>query len=168
VSATEGTIREETSADHGAIAALLTDAFTGAAEARLVQRLRSEHAEVYGPALVAEVDGTVAGYAALTRVGFDDGRTMFALAPVAVLPVFQGMGVGSSLVERLVGLVDDPVVVVGEPSYYRRFGFEPALALGVRSAWDDAGDAWMIRLPSGAGRTGWAGTVRYPAPFAEV
>jgi putative acetyltransferase len=168
VSPTEGTIREETPDDHAAIAALLADAFLGTAEATLVERLRSEHAQAFGPALVAEVDGAIVGFAALTRVTLDDGRALFALAPVAVLPAAQGMGVGSALVQQLVAAAEAPVVVVGEPEFYLRFGFTPALPFGVRSAWDDAGDAWMIRFPAGEDPRTWRGTVRYPEPFSTV
>ena len=168
MTAAEGTIREETPADHAAVAALLTDAFMGPAEATLVERLRSEHPDAYGPALVAEVDGEVVGFAALTRVTLEDGRAMSALAPVAVLPAAQGMGIGTALVERLVAAVESPVVVVGEPGYYRRFGFTPALRFGVRSAWDGAGDAWMIRFREGQDPHAWRGTVAYPDPFSAV
>ncbi|HSL10593.1 MAG TPA: N-acetyltransferase [Actinomycetota bacterium] len=163
----EGTIRVEEPRDHAAIADLLADAFEGLDEVRLVERLRAEVPEDYGPALVAELDGAVVGFVALTRVRIGE-RALFALAPVAVLPAVQNLGIGSALVSHAVGLVTAPVVVLGDPAYYRRFGFEPALAYGVRSAWDASGDAWMIRWPDGADTAAWEGTVRYPDAFSAV
>lgn len=167
MSGPEGTIRAEAEEDRAVIADLLADAFGGTEEVRLVERLRAEHPDRYGPSLVAEVDGHVVGFVALSAVELG-ARRLFALAPVAVLPAFQGMGIGAALVARVMELVDVPIVVLGEPAYYRRFGFEPALPLGLRSPWDDAGEAWMIRLPEGEDRRRWAGTVRYPPPFEEV
>ena len=39
------------------------------------------------------------------------------------------------------------VVLLGHPSYYPRFGFEPAQPLGLESRWT-SGPAWMaLRLP---------------------
>jgi predicted N-acetyltransferase YhbS len=60
----------------------------------------------------------------------------YGLGPVAVRPDKQGHGFGQSLVraglERLRALHAAGCVVLGEPGYYRRFGFEsdPALTFG--------------------------------------
>lgn len=50
------------------------------------------------------------------------------LAPMAVAPEFQRQGVGSELLRfalRQEPIKDQPLFVLGEPGYYRRFGFEP-------------------------------------------
>ncbi len=56
--------------------------------------------------LVAEADGRVVGHLLLTRATLvcDDGaeRPILTLAPMAVLPEWQGRGVGSSLVRAAV------------------------------------------------------------------
>lgn len=55
------------------------------------------------------------------------------------------------------------VVFLGHPSYYPRFGFEPADALGLQSR-RDAGAAWMApRLPRRD--VAMRGTVRFPVAF---
>jgi putative acetyltransferase len=165
-----GTIRGEEPGDAAAIAEVLGDAFGGRTEARLVERLRSEHADGYGPSLVAELDGAIVGHALLSRVGLVERPDLglLALAPVGVLPTCQGLGIGSALVGRALELAAHPVVVVGEPAWYRRLGFEPAAPAGLVPPWPDLGDAWMVWFPEGVGRGAYRGEVVYPAPFAEV
>jgi putative acetyltransferase len=50
------------------------------------------------------------------------------LAPMAVSPEFQRQGVGTELLRfalRQEAIQCQPLFVLGEPAYYRRFGFEP-------------------------------------------
>lgn len=50
------------------------------------------------------------------------------LAPMAVAPDFQKQGVGSELLRfalRQSEIKEQPLFVLGEPGYYKRFGFEP-------------------------------------------
>ena len=58
-----------------------------------------------------------------------------AVGPIGVLPDFQGIGVGSALMEALLAGADGAdvslVVLLGAPAYYGRFGFRPAEELGV-------------------------------------
>lgn len=49
------------------------------------------------------------------------------LAPMAVAPDFQKQGVGAELLRfalRQEAIKNQPLFVLGEPAYYRRFGFE--------------------------------------------
>ena len=54
-------------------------------------------------------------------------RGWFGLGPVAVEPKQQGIGIGSKLIRtglaRLRAAGANGCVVLGEPDYYRRFGF---------------------------------------------
>jgi putative acetyltransferase len=165
-----GTIRAERPEDRGAIADVHADAFGRTEEGTLVERLRAEHADGYGPSLVAEVDRHVVGHVLLSSVTLEAERrsTLLALAPVAVLRTYQGLGIGSALVTRVLELAEVPVVLVGAPRWYRRFGFEPAEPLGISGPWPSAGDAWMVWFPAGADRSAWRGRVRYPAPFYDL
>lgn len=50
------------------------------------------------------------------------------LAPMAVAPDFQRQGVGTELLRfalRQEAVKTQPLFVLGEPAYYRRFGFQP-------------------------------------------
>ena len=69
------------------------------------------------------------GHAAFSPVTIGDGSAdWYGLGPVAVLPGMQGRGVGAALIReglaRLRALGAAGCVVMGDPAYYRRFGFE--------------------------------------------
>ena len=92
-----------------------------------------------------------------------------ALAPVGVLPDHQGRGVGSALIhaalERARSKGFDAVFVLGEPAYYRRFGFSVEDARDYESVY--AGAFFMIR-PLVAGSLPTAGRIEYPPAFADL
>jgi putative acetyltransferase len=95
--------------------------------------------------LVADEAGAVVGHlqAAPGRL---DGRAaaVAGVAPVCVAPAHQGRGTGSALVRALIAVAttrDWPVLVLlGDPAYYGRFGFQPAAPLGLTYAPVRAGD----------------------------
>jgi predicted N-acetyltransferase YhbS len=57
--------------------------------------------------------------------------------------------------------VDGPIVLLGHPAYYTRFGFRPAFGLGITNQWGIEGPEWMIRGEASPGE------VRFPEPFAS-
>jgi putative acetyltransferase len=94
-------------------------------EQDIVDALRS--AQALTLALVAEDDGIV-GYIACSPVLIDRQPShWFGLGPVAVRPDKQGKGIGATLVrasiEQLNAINAEGIVLLGEPSYYQRFGF---------------------------------------------
>lgn len=116
-------IRRETRQDLDAIDALLREAFGGEAEAQLVRRLRADGD--LSLSLVADAGGTILGHAALSPLSAD--RPAHALAPVAVAPKAQRLGIGTALVREAVSWADEAsVVVLGDPAYYGPLGFLPA------------------------------------------
>ncbi|WP_295046118.1 GNAT family N-acetyltransferase [uncultured Paracoccus sp.] len=116
-------IRRETRQDLDAIDALLRDAFGGDAEAGLVRRLREDGD--LSLSLVADAAGTIVGHAALSPLDAD--RPAHALAPVAVAPKAQRLGIGATLVHQALAWADGAaVVVLGDPGYYGPLGFKPA------------------------------------------
>lgn len=116
-------IRPETAADHAPLDALLTQAFGGPAEARLLRDLRRDGALAHS--LVAHLNGQPIGHIALSPL--TAARPALALAPLAVHPALQGRGLGLALIRAaLAAAGDQPVVVLGDPRLYARAGFHPA------------------------------------------
>ena len=166
-------IRLETALDAQAIRRVNELAFGGTAEASLIEAIRGNgHATL---SLVAEKDGLVVGHILFSPVGLsaaDGWLGGMALAPMAVLPACQRQGIGSSLVREGLRQLDETscpfVVVVGHPSYYPRFGFEPARHYGMDPPWDFVnGDAFFIRFLPGL-RPVTGGTARYVPEFDAV
>lgn len=145
-------IRHAGPGDHAAIRTVETAAFPSPAEADLVEALRAAGDAVLE--LVAETDGRIVGHLLFSRLWVEAAGRRFAavaLAPVAVHPDRQAEGVGSALIEeahRRLRRRERLSVVLGEPAYYRRFGYERARAAGFDSdyqgdflqalAWGDA------------------------------
>lgn len=117
-------IRPESAGEYAAIDALLQDAFDGPAEARLVRDLRDQGDLAIS--LVAEAGGMLLGHIALSPL--TGPVPALALAPVAVTPKAQGRGIGAALIRAAIAEAGGtPVVVLGDPAYYSRFGFRPAV-----------------------------------------
>jgi putative acetyltransferase len=133
-------IRPEQVGDIASIRRVVTAAFAGAphasgTEAAIVDGLR--RADVLAVSLVADENGEVVGHVAFSPVWLDGELAgWFGLGPVAVRPDRQGEGLGQALIraglERLKALEARGCVVLGEPAYYRRFGFgsRPGLRYG--------------------------------------
>lgn len=126
-------IRPAAPGDAAAIRAVLIAAFPTTVEADLVEALtRDGDATV---SLVAERAGEVVGHVLLSRMRVSgDGRAFRAvgLGPVGVLPGFQGGGIGAGLIKGALAIAratgEALVFVLGEPDYYRRFGFSAEAA----------------------------------------
>lgn len=124
-------IRDEAPKDVEAISALVTTAFKSAphsngSEAAIVEALRADNALTIS--LVAEEQGNVVGHVAYSPVSINGiHRGWFGLGPIAVLNRLQRRGIGKALIEagngRLTTMGARGCVVLGDPTYYGRFGF---------------------------------------------
>lgn len=152
-------IRNSTESDGEAIRALHESAFgsdEGPAIARLVEDLGRDPTAVPILSLVAGPEGDVAGHVLFTAVRIPEaGRFVRAsiLAPLAVSPSQQRAGLGGALIraglERLRRAGVEMVFVLGDPAYYRRFGFEPAGPRGLVAPHpipEAHADAWMVQF----------------------
>lgn len=166
-------IRPERPEDHGAIRELHREAFGGGAEADLVDALRNDgHATI---SLVAEWRGNVVGHILFSPVKTSGTAhpPVLGLAPLAVLPSHQRLGLGSKLVrEGLLAAMDlgaSAVIVLGDPAYYGRFGFSSASARGLTSAFADGHpEAFQaVELVEG-GLDGRRGPVTYAPAFGAT
>jgi putative acetyltransferase len=170
-------IRPELPMDLDQIHELHREAFRGPAEAELVDAVRAGAGFVPDLSLVAAAaDESVLGHVLVSLVDFDPDaegsarRSVLALAPLAVLPPHWGRGIGSALMRTALSVADqreEPfVAVLGPPSFYARFGFEPAAPAGIHSRYDAAGDAYQVRALNGAELE--PGTVLYPPSFGDL
>jgi len=126
------TIRPERAGDEVAIRRVTATAFAGqphsdGSEPTIVDRLRVDGDLTLS--LVAEAADGIVGQVAFSPVSIADGSAKwYGLGPVSVLPEEQGRGIGSRLIEHgLRDLTDRGargVVLLGDPAYYRRFGFQ--------------------------------------------
>lgn len=135
------TIRPERGSDHSAIHALTEAAFLGmgfsdGTEAEIVDNLRADGDLALS--LVAEDGERIVGHIAISPVtiesgGIEDSRDWYGLGPVSVLPECQRQGIGRQLIQRAISDLRlrnaGGGVLLGDPEYYGRFGFEhdPAL-----------------------------------------
>lgn len=126
-------IRLETLADREATIDIERAAFGSNYEVEIVQAVRDEAGSF---ALVAEEDGVLVGHIQFSRAWIGDVGVV-ALGPIGVLPDRQGRGVGSALIQagldRARDLGEIAVVLLGDRSFYPRFGFEPASTFGLRN-----------------------------------
>jgi putative acetyltransferase len=152
-------IREERPGDHAAIRAVVTAAFGRAGEADLVDALRADGDSVLS--LVAEEEAQIIGHVLFSRMAAP--FRALALGPVAVLPDRQRFGVGGGLIRAGLEAAHyagwQGVFVLGNPDFYRRFGFDASLAAGFASLY--AGPNLMAAplegvLPAMEGNIGYA------------
>ena len=130
-------IRRERAGDATAIRLLTEAAFRDAphsdqTESRIVDALRSSNALALS--LVASQHGEILGHAAFSPIRINGASgDWYGLGPVSVRPDRQRKGMGRSLVQdglqQLRSMNAAGCVVLGDPAYYGRFGFEydPAL-----------------------------------------
>jgi putative acetyltransferase len=90
----------------------------------------------------------VIGHVLFTRAKVGSAEAAL-LAPLAVSPEWQRQGVGGALVrEALARAARDGfglALVLGHPAYYPRFGFVPAVPLGVLPLYPvEPSEAWMV------------------------
>jgi putative acetyltransferase len=162
------TFRSEDAADRSAIHLVNQAAFLRSDEADLIDRLRTEGAVL--ASFVAELDNQIVGHILFSRmlIETDDGPVpAVALAPLAVVPRHQRLGVGGRLIEHglnwLRGRGEHVVIVLGHPEYYTRFGFSSERAHALESPFP--AEAFMALELSPGALDGVRGRVRYPNAF---
>ncbi|WP_290523792.1 N-acetyltransferase [Alcanivorax sp.] len=124
-------LRTEQPGDIPAIHALTAEAFANVShsdqrEPFIVDALRNEGA--LSLSLVAELEAELVGHIAFSPVTLSCGAShWYGLGPVSVLPEWQGKGVGSQLVlaglDALKKQGAHGCVLLGDPTWYERFGF---------------------------------------------
>jgi putative acetyltransferase len=167
-------IRAEQSEDRADIRRINEAAFGRREETQIVDMLRESCGDLLS--LVAIAEGQAVGHILFSPVTIDGADLHpegMGLAPMAVLPAYQGRGVGSRLVraglERLQEASIPFVVVLGHANYYPRFGFHPASRYGIRCQWAGVPDpAFMILVSKETALRGVSGVLRYRDEFERA
>jgi putative acetyltransferase len=171
-------IRPEESRDFAAIREIHERAFGRENEAALVEQIRRSRDYIAGLSLVGDHEGRAVGHILFSRIWIRPHdqklpeEAVLALAPLAVHPDFRNRGVGSALVTQGLKACRQHgyglVIVVGEQSYYGRFGFIPARPKGLEVPFPVPERAFLVAelIP----RLGppIKGTLRYPPAFSDV
>lgn len=167
-------IREEHCNDILEIQKLHQLAFGGDSEANLVSELRKTNFYTSELSLVATKDGVVVGHILFTRIVVKDGKHTFpaiALAPLAVAPDYQKQGIGKDLVkaglEKCRYMGNKLVIVLGDPKYYSRFGFELASNHDIIPPNGFPEEAFMVCKLTDSD-IDIHGTVQYPRQFLDL
>lgn len=159
-------IRLEMPADTAAIRIVEEIAFGRRDEARLVDDLRAAGDAVFS--LVAVADGIVAGHAMFSRMTAP--FPALALGPVAVLPEYRRSGIAGQLIRQGIARSEADgwagIFVLGDPAFYRRFGFDVGKARGFTSPY--AGPHLMVLPLGGSGLPADSGLIEHAPAFATL
>ncbi|MFK7950033.1 MAG: GNAT family N-acetyltransferase [Saprospiraceae bacterium] len=155
-------------------AAFKNIAYSDQSEPFLVNRLRESDAFIPELSLVAIVDGEIVGHILLTKILIENKNETFqslALAPVSVVPNYQGQGIGSQLIkiahQKAKTLGYESIILLGHENYYPRFGYRQTTNFGIKLPFDVPKENSMaIELVENALQK-VSGTVVYPKAFFE-
>ncbi|MCK5931338.1 MAG: N-acetyltransferase [Fulvimarina manganoxydans] len=157
-------IRVEAEGDADAIRALTHAAFEAAphasgTEPAIIDALRV--ADALSLSLVACEDGAdghepILGHIAFSPVSIESGEAgWYGLGPLSVQPDRQREGIGTALVRdglaRLRKMGARGCVLIGDPAYYARFGFENRAGLTYRGLPEDYVQRLVITPPAPTG-----------------
>jgi putative acetyltransferase len=147
-------IREAFDSDLDAVMSVERAAFGSDEEAGLVAELLVDPSAMPVVSLLAFDGDNAVGHILFTKAGMvpDSPLSASLLAPLAVVPGEQKKGIGGELIEHGLKILSesgvDLVFVLGHPSYYPRFGFEPAGRHGFDRPYllqEKTPDAWMVK-----------------------
>jgi putative acetyltransferase len=168
-------IEPESQIDIEGIHQVNIEAFGRVGEASVVDELRN-NCETF-ISLVAKSRDEVIGHILFTaaHVKQPNGDVVegLGLAPLAVSPDHQGIGVGSALCKAGLDTAERLgfpfVIVLGHPGYYPHFGFEPAGNHGIVCSYPDVPrEAFMIKILDTERMSDVSGVVYYRPEFDNV
>jgi putative acetyltransferase len=132
-------IRSVQVGDGSSILSVVSRAFSdptrdGREEMGIVTETWRRGASPMGLELVAEDEDIIVGHV-LAGVGSLGGMATIGIAPLSVVPERQRQGIGTALMSALLARVEADgwpmAVLLGDPRYYSRFGFQSAARHGI-------------------------------------
>ena len=168
------TIVEDCAAHADGIAAVTRAAFekeygSGEGEIAVIAGLRSDGDVIVE--LAALEGGAVVGHAMFSRAtAVPATLRVAAIGPVCARIDRQKSGIGSALIRdglaRCKALGFDAVVLLGDPDYYKKFGFTREAARGLECEY--SGEHFQALELTGGALAGGRWKLTYPAAFADI
>jgi putative acetyltransferase len=144
-------------------------------ESELVERIRKSEEFVPELSIIAEIDNEIVGHLLLSKatvVDYEQIFTVIVLAPIAINPSFQKQGIGSKLIDegirrcRVLGF--SIILLIGHPSYYPRFGFQPARKYGLElKQFEVPDEVFMVYEVEEGTLQEIKGELKYPKAFLK-
>lgn len=172
-------IRQEKTTDFKAVFAIIEKAFateemSDHREQFLVERLRTSDVFIPELSMVAELDHQLVGHILLTKLKIKNDHQEFdslALAPVSVLPAYQGKGIGGMLIKAAHQTAKDlghqSIILLGHEHYYPKFGYQQTTTFRIELPFDVPKENCMAIELIENGLNNVTGTVKYPKEFYE-
>ena len=168
------TIVEDCAAHADGIAAVTRAAFekeygSGDGEVAVIAGLRSDGDVIVE--LAALEGGAVVGHAMFSRAtAVPATLRVAAIGPVCARIDRQKSGIGSALIRdglaRCKALGFDAAVLLGDPDYYKKFGFTREAARGLECEY--SGEHFQALELTGGALAGGRWKLTYPAVFADI
>jgi len=167
-------VRKEKPSDYKSIRKINDLAFGQAQEGRVIDKIREIDQSAIS--LVAEYNDEVVGHIFFSSAQIDGHPEItkgMGLAPMAVLPKFQRLGIGGKLINEGIHIIKNNstpfIIVLGHPEYYPKFGFEPASKYGLTCQWNDiSDDAFMVMILDQERMESVSGIARYLKEWDEA
>lgn len=172
-------ILQETFQDYDTVESVIEQAFKDAehtdyTEHHLVNRLRKSEEFIPELSLIAKDNETIVGHALLTKCFIKNDSNSYevlALAPVSILPSYQGKGIGTMLINKGIELAKSlgfsGIIVLGHEHYYPKFGFKRASLYNIKAPFDVPDSAFMALPLMENGLDDIHGVVNYSPAFFE-
>ena len=148
-------IREETPADYKntelmTMRSFWNKYFPACSEHFLIRIIRGSKDYIPEISRIAELDNKIVGAVYYTKAWIVDGDIKHEVAtfgPLAVEPTLEGNDIGGVLMRETIKLAKEVgiagIVLMGEPNYYPRFGFERGSKYGLTDAEGNTFDELM-------------------------
>jgi putative acetyltransferase len=167
-------IRKETRSDYEVISQINDLAFGQEDEGEIVVKLRNKPDFIRELSLIALFEGQMVGHILFFPLIIRYDNTVhkaLSLSPMSVMPEFQGMGIGTQLVEEGLKKAKElgfkAVIVLGHKDFYPRFGFRPASQWKISPPFNVPDANFMALELEPAALEHVSGVVEYPAELME-
>ncbi|MDM7654548.1 MAG: GNAT family N-acetyltransferase [Lactococcus cremoris] len=163
--------------DYKEVAELIRESFSQSEhgygnEAELVDKIRNEEGYIKDLEIVAFEDGKITGHGLLSEVSIVNQSQSFkglVLAPLDVLPAYQGKGIGAAILlelEKRAKILDYSFIsILGHESYYPRFGYVPASQYQIQARFEVPNENFMIKELIDGRLEGKSGVIQYSEAF---